>query len=87
MASKVDVHPAQRDGYVDVFALKGGDILLQDGLEYRVADGFDHDSSSCWRDSRWVRCTLIASPHYGAFLGAIRYVNPSAALARIGGAA
>lgn len=78
------VHPAQRDYGVDVFALKAGDIISRDGEEYRVNDGFDSDSSSCWRDSRWVQCTLLTGTYDK---GALRYVDPCGALARCGGAA
>ena len=68
-------HPAQHDYGVNCFGLTAGDILVRDGLEYRVTDGFDRDTSACWRQSRYVRCVQITGDF---FRGAIQYVNPSA---------
>ena len=66
-------HPAQRDGFVSAFDLKAGDILLRDGLEYRVTDGFERDPSACWRQSRYIRCVQLTGDF---FRGALQYVNP-----------
>lgn len=69
----VGVHPAQRDGWVDVFALQAGDIITDDhGNEYRVNPGFRTDSSSCWRHSRYVSCTLLDASRYFP----TTYINP-----------
>lgn len=72
-AAEQTPHPAQRDGYVSVFSLKAGDILMRDGHEYRVNEGFDTDSSACWRQSRWPQCTQLTGTY---FRGAIQYVDP-----------
>lgn len=72
-------HRAQRSYGVSVWALKAGDILQRDGHEYRVNEGFDRDSSSCWRDSRWVQCTQLTGE---AFKGAMQYVNPTGAVVK-----
>ena len=72
-------HIAQRSYGVNSHALTAGDILVRDGLEYRVTDGFDRDPSSCWRQSRYVRCVQLTGDY---FKGAIQYVNPVGALVR-----
>lgn len=89
--TRIDVlagqHPAQREWGVDVFALQPGDIVTDEhGNEYRVNPGFKTDRSSCWRDSRYVSCTLLdASRHFPT-----TYIKPRtvrAALARVEGGA
>lgn len=85
--AKVDVHPAQREWGVDVFALQAGDIITDEhGNEYQVNPGFKTDRSSCWRDSRYVSCTLLDASRYFP----TTYIKPckvrAAALARVRGA-
>lgn len=87
-AERIDVlgvHPAQREWGVDVFALQAGDIITDEhGNEYRVNPGFKTDRSSCWRDSRFVSCTLLDASRYFP----TTYINPCtvrAALARVTG--
>lgn len=81
------VHPAQREWGVDVFALQPGDIITDEhGNEYRVNPGFNTDQSSCWRDSRYVSCTLLDASRYFP----TTYINPIKVrphLARVVGAA
>lgn len=69
----VAVHPAQRSYGVNPFELKAGDVLMRDGLEYRVAEGFREDRSSCWRGSRYVQATQLT----GRLAGQLTYVNPT----------
>lgn len=72
------LHPANKSYGVSPFKLRAGDVLVQRGQEFTVCEGFDRDTSSCWRDSRFVRCINAR--------GSIDYVNPVGAYARSGGA-
>jgi hypothetical protein len=84
MADAKHTHPAQRDYGVDCHELTAGDVLVRDGIEYRVTEGFDRDTSSCWRQSRYIRCVQLTGGYFG---GAIQYVNPVGSVAKATGAA